>query len=78
MNEVKRLENETVIDETSAPGVPAQRKGKTPREEPAPVVPETSGAPGPGPDTSRSPVANRKQEGPRKPALRRGRQTSQS
>lgn len=65
MADVKKLEDETVIDETNAPGTPVQRKGKTPREEPAPVAPKTSGAPEPEPDTSRSPVANRNQEGPR-------------
>lgn len=65
MAEVKKLENETVIDETNASGTPVQRKGKTPCEEPAPVAPKTSGAPENGPDTSRSTAANRNPEGPR-------------
>jgi len=65
MNEVKRLETENLIDETDAPGTPAQRRRKLPGEEPAPAVPKTSGAPADEPDTSRSPVANRNSEGPR-------------
>lgn len=66
MGEVKRIEAETLIDETDAPGIPVQRKGKTPGEEPAPVAPRTSGAPIDDTDTSRSPVANRDTEGHRK------------
>lgn len=64
MKRVKRLEREAIIDETRAAGMPAERKGKTPREEPGPVVPKTSGASA-KPDTSRSSVANRNTEGPR-------------
>lgn len=63
MSRVKHLEQETMIDETDAPGTPAQRKGKTPREERAPLAPKTSGAAREAPDTSRSPVTNRNAEG---------------
>lgn len=59
MATVKRLEPETIIDETNAAGTPVERKGKTP------AAPKTSGAAVETDDTSRSPVANRNEEGPR-------------
>jgi hypothetical protein len=65
MRRVKRLERDTIIDETDAPGTPVQRKGKTPREEATDVAPKTSSTPKEDADTSKSPVANRNAEGPR-------------
>jgi hypothetical protein len=50
------------------PGIRNERRGtlgKDRRE--APVAPKTAGAAKPGADTSKSPVANRDMEGPRRP-----------
>jgi hypothetical protein len=64
-SKVKNLHNE-IVREPEAAGTPIERPDITGKDEgDAPAHPDTSGAPKPAPDTSRSTAGNRNPTGPR-------------
>ncbi len=57
---------EPIVPGTSIPGIRSSDDRAGTDGDKTVAAPKTAGAPGPGPDTSRSPVANRDVAGPRK------------